>query len=231
MKVPPKRKGNGLTGVFGAWIFGPSMKVPPKRKGNCGFAGARDLQLGPSMKVPPKRKGNLGAPGGRNDYDPLNESPSEKEGKYPTPKPLDLLQATLNESPSEKEGKCEYEELREFYHATPSMKVPPKRKGNNDSDLSVIDEMLTPSMKVPPKRKGNSTVPRASLHGGFALNESPSEKEGKYVNHAEERITAMPSMKVPPKRKGNIALDTQGAGANLPSMKVPPKRKGNRNHG
>ena len=35
------------------------------------------------------------------------------------------------------------------------------------------------------------------------LNESPSEKEGKYkfvtVNHASD----IPSMKVPPKRKGN----------------------------
>ena len=35
----------------------------------------------------------------------LNESPSEKEGKY-APKDLDdVIQETLNESPSEKEGK------------------------------------------------------------------------------------------------------------------------------
>ena len=35
----------------------------------------------------------------------LNESPSEKEGKYRTPAPTTSNQAPLNESPSEKEGK------------------------------------------------------------------------------------------------------------------------------
>ena len=47
----------------------------------------------------------LGAPGGRSEYDPLNESPSEKEGKSPC-------------------GGSSVE------HFSPSMKVPPKRKGN-----------------------------------------------------------------------------------------------------
>ena len=61
---------------------------------------------------------------------------------------------TLNESPSEKEGK--YVEF-DGYHAG----------------------MVGPSMKVPPKRKGN--VKRKSFICGLctALNESPSEKEGK----------------------------------------------------
>ena len=36
----------------------------------------------------------------------LNESPSEKEGKYNRLDPLANLVAALNESPSEKEGKC-----------------------------------------------------------------------------------------------------------------------------
>ena len=35
----------------------------------------------------------------------LNESPSEKEGKYKRRSPIDTCIASLNESPSEKEGK------------------------------------------------------------------------------------------------------------------------------
>ena len=36
----------------------------------------------------------------------LNESPSEKEGKFPGADTESVAQAPLNESPSEKEGKC-----------------------------------------------------------------------------------------------------------------------------
>ena len=36
---------------------------------------------------------------------------------------------------------------------TPSMKVPPKRKGNLTE--RALDYLVAPSMKVPPKRKGN----------------------------------------------------------------------------
>ena len=36
-----------------------------------------------------------------------------------------------------------------------------------------------------------------------ALNESPSEKEGKYRRPARQSPSLRPSMKVPPKRKGN----------------------------
>ena len=36
---------------------------------------------------------------------PLNESPSEKEGKFVSASSLEELEETLNESPSEKEGK------------------------------------------------------------------------------------------------------------------------------
>ena len=35
------------------------------------------------------------------------------------------------------------------------------------------------------------------------LNESPSEKEGKFRRPVQERDGGWPSMKVPPKRKGN----------------------------
>ena len=37
----------------------------------------------------------------------------------------------------------------------------------------------SPSMKVPPKRKGNSRVQEARYARMVPLNESPSEKEGK----------------------------------------------------
>ena len=59
------------------------------------------------MKVPPKRKGNPRRDhGGKHTRAPLNESPSEKEGKsHPVRVGLVLLKL-------------------------PSMKVPPKRKGN-----------------------------------------------------------------------------------------------------
>ena len=61
----------------------------------------------------------------------------------------------LNESPSEKEGKFAL-----------------------SADLSPIG--LAPSMKVPPKRKGNLPFTQ-TLHAlDSTLNESPSEKEGKF---------------------------------------------------
>ena len=60
----------------------PSMKVPPKRKGNHPVRVGLVLLKLPSMKVPPKRKGNRGRePQTDRDNHPLNESPSEKEGK------------------------------------------------------------------------------------------------------------------------------------------------------
>ena len=61
---------------------------------------------------------------------------------------------------------------------------------------------LMASMKVPPKRKGNDGAQH--LHSVTqGLNESPSEKEGKW-SPTSSRTSATPaSMKVPPKRKGN----------------------------
>ena len=42
----------------------------------------------PSMKVPPKRKGNIvSGTGTGNDLTALNESPSEKEGKFSSSEP------------------------------------------------------------------------------------------------------------------------------------------------
>ena len=59
------------------------------------------------MKVPPKRKGNRWRdPAVASISSPLNESPSEKEGKSDNTKlPTETVTRALNESPSEKEGK------------------------------------------------------------------------------------------------------------------------------
>ena len=58
MKVPPKRKGNGILHHRRAILRVPSMKVPPKRKGNACVSKSPRSIPSPSMKVPPKRKGN-----------------------------------------------------------------------------------------------------------------------------------------------------------------------------
>ena len=57
------------------------------------------------MKVPPKRKGNHNAGNGNHGAMALNESPSEKEGKYSRTGQQQGQTPSLNESPSEKEGK------------------------------------------------------------------------------------------------------------------------------
>ena len=57
------------------------------------------------MKVPPKRKGNKNVPPPIGAVHSLNESPSEKEGKWLTLGTNPNAVEALNESPSEKEGK------------------------------------------------------------------------------------------------------------------------------
>ena len=58
-------------------------------------------------------------------------------------------------------------------------------------------------MKVPPKRKGNGGPFTGKRFCWFPLNESPSEKEGKFILTYHQAAIFQPSMKVPPKRKGN----------------------------
>ena len=71
-------------------------------------------------------------------------------------------------------------------------------------------------------------VPRCGKRSGEpALNESPSEKEGKSDVEVENAAEEEPSMKVPPKRKGNGGIMRRLSKLHAPSMKVPPKRKGN----
>ena len=43
-----------------------------------------------------------------------------------------------------------------------------------------IHPLFFPSMKVPPKRKGNLEAMKTRAALALALNESPSEKEGKF---------------------------------------------------
>mgnify|MGYP007087968592 CR=1 FL=1 len=60
----------------------------------------------------------------------------------------------LNESPSEKEGKSPYDS-RIVEAKIASMKVPPRRKGNDASWSASLSDGSA-SMKVPPQRKGNT---------------------------------------------------------------------------
>ena len=63
------------------------------------------------------------------------------------------------------------------------------------------------SMKVPPKRKGNGSTRAVANRGHVCLNESPSEKEGKFRRGDLYYESLKASMKVPPKRKGNTSRD------------------------
>ena len=181
-------------------------------------------RMAASMKVPPKRKGNTAPPQTKKPRPRLNESPSEKEGKY-----RKVLHA------------------RPFYSA--SMKVPPKRKGNpNFSGFRFEEEQA--SMKVPPKRKGNRKIEHGyspssrglnespsekegkfcdpAVQGwGYCLNESPSEKEGKYTVCYRRDRQAVGLNESPSEKEGKYSK-VAGNRVNVhASMKVPPKRKGN----
>ena len=134
---------------------------------------------------------------------------------------------SLNESPSEKEGK--WARLLRVNGAVEvaSMKVPPKRKGNTGApEVPAKGCCLNES---PSEKEGKFLQRLLEPNKSVArLNESPSEKEGKSgAIGADGYGRFWASMKVPPKRKGNSVCDcTTGKGSSA-SMKVPPKRKGN----
>ena len=134
MKVPPKRKGN-LTIIHAVNLeTRPSMKVPPKRKGNVGIGTAQSITFRATLNESPSEKegkSNAISCAKLHLVYPLNESPSEKEGKWFVHSHLAPEFGSLNESPSEKEGKSRRNPARRQV-ITPSMKVPPKRKGNED---------------------------------------------------------------------------------------------------
>ena len=86
---------------------------------------------------------------------PLNESPSEKEGKSDGPARSPHRPTPLNESPSEKEGKSPSRPQNQAYPQNSSLNESPSEKEGKCGIL--VDHRLPtlPSMKVPPKRKGN----------------------------------------------------------------------------
>ena len=86
------------------------------------------------------------------------------------------VRSSLNESPSEKEGKCI--RIRTSHRSLrPSMKVPPKRKGNLCPRLS--ERRAVPLNESPSEKEGKSKHTDPTAEEVQALNESPSEKEGK----------------------------------------------------
>ena len=89
-----------------------------------------------------------------------------------------IRRARLNESPSQKEGKLLKTSELSGASLFASMKVPPKRKGNETPGACWVWTGAA-SMKVPPKRKGNRTNFANTIALRLGLNESPSQKEGK----------------------------------------------------
>ena len=179
------------------------------------------------MKVPPKRKGNAADFRGRGWHvQGLNESPSEKEGKSPFDDVrLRVCGASMKVPPKRKGNPARLGPRPKPERA--SMKVPPKRKGNLGRLNRQQRHGRCASMKVPPKRKGNASLITASAGATERLNESPSEKEGKWTFDILRASLIHASMKVPPKRKGNTMRNRPPAHHVFASMKVPPKRKGN----
>ena len=100
--------------------------------------------------------------GGRSEYDPLNESPSEKEGKFQSRMALNAISRPSMKVPPKRKGNVNARPGG-LAQPRPSMKVPPKRKGNLDAVPDGLHNIL-PSMKVPPKRKGNSYPKIARNH-------------------------------------------------------------------
>lgn len=108
-----------------------------------------------SMKVPSNRRGNRK----RASFSPSVSQP-------------------LNESPSEKEGKYHCGGLATAAAASASMKVS-VRKRRNCCFQGLSHPHARASMKALPKRKGNARKCRRWRMKFWSLNESPSQKEGK----------------------------------------------------
>ena len=155
------------------------MKALPRRKGNVSSLERQHLRLTASMKAPPKRKGNAAACATAFIWTQhLNEGPYKIVGKSLSPEALPPCGASLNESPSQKEGKylrhldgghnlrasmkVSARKRRNAVHCAPlavgqhtSMKdLPKKRKGNRD-DGGRCQCLSVASMKVPTKKQGN----------------------------------------------------------------------------
>ena len=95
----------------------------------------------------------------------LNESPSEKEGKFYSEAIRRFVQARLNESPSEKEGKLLFQ-LLQLQRGFGLNESPSEKEGKYPRGAL---QAIYPgaSMKVPPKRKGNRLfLDRKLFYGG-----------------------------------------------------------------
>ena len=158
------------------------------------------------MKAPPRRKGNIYSQNDRSGaLWGLNESPSKKEGKSPTPgTSSQSTTLSLNESPSKKEGKSQPKngvQLGEYA----SMKAPPRRKGNEPrvERLTLDNGCLNES---PSKKEGKSLVPFEHLGQQQGLNESPSKKEGKCCRETVRPSRAICLNESPSKKEGKFHL-------------------------
>ena len=81
-------------------------------------------------------------------------------------------------------------------------------------------------MKVPPKRKGNPREKAERAHP-VCLNESPSEKEGKWWSTGGGGSAAgAASMKVPPKRKGNAVGSWRMRPSRISLNESPSEKEG-----
>ena len=89
------------------------------------------------------------------------------------------------------------------HESRPLNESPSEKEGKSPSTATHTPTVTEPSMKVPPKRKGNFGSEGAMRQSSHPLNESPSEKEGKSLTKTWAISRWRPSMKVPPKRKGN----------------------------
>ena len=103
---------------------------PSEKEGKCPCPLLRDLGLQGLNESPSEKEGKCKITASKvASVVCLNESPSEKEGKSGLRGVTMPGGSCLNESPSEKEGKyaCSDDTDQENWA---SMKVPPKRKGN-----------------------------------------------------------------------------------------------------
>ena len=116
----------------------------------------------------------------------------------------------LNESPSEKEGKFALSADLSPIGLAPSMKVPPKRKGNLPftQTLHALDSTLNES---PSEKEGKSMHTLIVGVTGSALNESPSEKEGKCKMQPNPKCWTYPLNESPSEKEGkSIANPFEG---------------------
>ena len=63
-------------------------------------------------------------------------------------------------------------------------------------------DSMRPSMKVPPKRKGNESLLRLGNESSNSLNESPSEKEGKCAFKGSVGRNLIPLNESPSEKEG-----------------------------